>query len=277
MSSARRVCRRRPSTTTCMAGADVGRGPGCGWASDPIASRNACRSTRSTPFAAHARRAYYCFCTPGSSTPIPHRRWPPDAADISRDVPPPRSAVSRARVTAGEPAVVRFLVPDNRDVLRGCGSWDRVLPHERHRRSRAGAIGRAPRVQLRRGRGRCADGGDACHPRRRPHFEYAAAAAPVRGVRATRRRYSRTSRWCAGRITARSRSGTARRRWRSSARRAICRKRSSTTWRSSAGRRGRTRSCCQQRSSRRDSGSLTWDTARACSTRTSSRGSTDTT
>ena len=95
-----------------------------------------------------------------------------------------------------------------------------------------------PALQLRRRRGRCADGGDARDPRRGSHLEHAAAAAalPGAGLHAAAVRAPVAGAWA--RITRRCRSGTARRRCRSSGSAGICRRRSSTTSRSSAGRRG---------------------------------------
>ena len=59
----------------------------------------------------------------------------------------------------------------------------RVVSDRRHRRLRAPALGRRPRLQLRRRRRRCADGDHARDSRRGSHLEHAAAAAALRGVR----------------------------------------------------------------------------------------------
>ena len=84
----------------------------------------------------------------------------------------------------------------------------------------------ASRLQLRRRRRRCADGSDACGPRRGSHLEHAAADPAVRGARLHAAGLRASGAGASGPITARCRSGTARRRSPSSARRAICRRRS---------------------------------------------------
>ena len=59
----------------------------------------------------------------------------------------------------------------------------RAFPHRRHRRSGHRPRRRPPGLQLRRRGRRCADGDDACDPRRGSHLEHAAADPALRGAR----------------------------------------------------------------------------------------------
>ena len=107
------------------------------------------------------------------------------AAEVCRPLPQYPRDDARARVEAGEPAVIRFRVPDGDreiafdDLVRGRVSFmtdvigDFVLVRS----------GRRSRLQLRRRDRRCADGDQPRDPRRGSHLQHAAAAAAVRGVR----------------------------------------------------------------------------------------------
>ena len=95
-----------------------------------------------------------------------------------------RASRRAARIAAGERPAIRFRVPEERDVVFA----DAVRGDVRFQTDVIGdpVIVRAdgtPGLQLRRRRRRCADGGDACDPRRGSHLEHAAADPAVRGAR----------------------------------------------------------------------------------------------
>ena len=111
-----------------------------------------------------------------------------------------RATQAAARIAAGEragdplPRARRTATSSFDDVVRG----EVRFQHRRHRRSGHRARRRHARLQLRRRRRRCADGDDACDPRRGSHLEHAAAGPAVRGARLHAAGASRTWRWCMG-------------------------------------------------------------------------------
>ena len=129
--------------------------------------------------------AYYCFCSPEQLEAERQRRLPL----AGRPRYPARAAACtarrrRARIAAGEQPAIRFRVPENREVVFTDAVRGEVRFHDRrHRRSDHRARRRHARLQLRRRRRRCADGSDACDPRRGSHLEHAAADPAVRGAR----------------------------------------------------------------------------------------------
>ena len=122
---------------------------------------------------------------PSSSRPSARRRSPPGGRRATRARCRRLSREqAAARIAAGERPAIRFRVPEDRDVV----FTDVVRGEVRFHTDVIGdpVIVRAdghPGLQLRRRRRRCADGDDACDPRRGSHLEHAAADAAVRGAR----------------------------------------------------------------------------------------------
>ena len=187
-SSARRGSRRRASSRTCAGWVSTGT-RASRWAArwGRIGSRSASTSIARIPMtlARFRARAIAASARPRSWRPSARRNW----RRGSRRATPARAAAwtrrtSARRQAAGEPAVVRLRVPANRevvfeDLVRGTGG----LPHRPDRRPGARAVRRYPRLQLRGGHRRPADGRHARDPRRGPHLEHAAPGARVRGLR----------------------------------------------------------------------------------------------
>ena len=230
-SSARRASRRRRSSTTCGGSGSSGTRarrrrparpvPAVGAAAPLRVARRASCSTRG--------HAYYCFC---SAEQLEAER---QAALAAGQPPQYAGTCRRSRADAGARARRRPAsapvdpVPRARATARSssttsCAATSRFHT-ERHRRPGARALRRHARLQLRRGRRRCADGGHARDPRRGSHLEHAAADAALRGARVHAAGVRAPVAGDRARITRRCRSGTARRRWPSSARRATCRRR----------------------------------------------------
>ena len=122
--------------------------------------------------------AYYCFCPPS-------KLEADRKADLAAGRPPKYHGTcrelsleaARARTETGERPVIRFKVPPSTEVTFNDARPRRGdVQYRGHRRSRAGAIRRPARLQLRRRDRRRVDGGDARDPRRGSHFEHAAAA-----------------------------------------------------------------------------------------------------
>ena len=245
-SSDRRASRRRPSSRDLRwLGLDWDEGPDVGGPHGPYrqSERLHLYESYAKELLARRPRVLLLLLAASSSRPSGRRRSPPGG-------PPQYSGTCRSlspneaqtRIAAGERPAIRFRVPDgSRRRLQRPRARRRPLSDRRHRRSGHRPRRRHARLQLRRRRRRCADGGDACDPGRGSHLEHAAADPAVRGARLHAAGVRASRRSCWGPITARCRSVTARRRSPSSARRAICPRRSSTTWRSSAGRPGRRR------------------------------------
>ena len=138
-------------------------------------ARGCCRRARATTASARPRRSTR---SARRSSPRRCRRNTPARAATSRAKRP------RARRAAGESAVVRLRVPEDRevtfnDVVRGPVTFHTDVIGDPGAR----ALRRHPRLQLRRGDRRCADGDHACDSRRGSHLEHAAADPAVRGVR----------------------------------------------------------------------------------------------
>ena len=149
------------------------------------------QSERTHIYRAHAvellsrDQAYYCFCPPEQLEMDRHAALrqgrPPKyvgrCRHISRDE-------ARARVDRGEPAAIRFRVPDDEtivfnDVVRGEVSFNTEVIGD----PVSAAIGRHTCVQLCRRHRRRADGDYPRGPRRGSHLEHTTAAAALRGLR----------------------------------------------------------------------------------------------
>ena len=119
----------------------------------------------SKPTAARRSRPAGRRSTPaGAVTSPPEAAREPHARGRARRRAVPRAASDRDGDVPGRRA--------RHGAVRDRGHW----------RSRARAVRRAPRVQLRGRRRRCADGDHARDPGRGPHFEHAAAGAALRGA-----------------------------------------------------------------------------------------------
>ena len=220
---------RRASSRTCAGSASTGtKGPTSAARAGPTASPSACISI--TSYANELLAARPCLllflraAEARGGSPRDAGRGP--AAALRRHLPRPVARGGAAAHRRGRARrrplprarAYRRLVPGSRS-RRG------HLQHRRHRRSGPRALRRPSRLQLRRGRRRCADGDHARDPRRGPHLEHAAAGAALPGARLRAAAVRAPLAGARARTTRRSRSATARRRWRSSASAAICRRR----------------------------------------------------
>ena len=166
--------------------------------------------------------AYHCFCSPeqleADRRAAMDAGRPPQYAGRCRDLSRDEAAGAPRGRRAGRRAVPRA-AGSRRGVPR---------PRARHGRSSSTEVIGDPVLVRSDGNPaynfavvdrRCADGDHARGARRGPHLEHAAAGAALRGARLRAAACSRTWRSCSGPITRRCRSGTARRRWPSSANR----------------------------------------------------------
>ena len=128
--------------------------------------------------------AYYCFC-------LPAKLEADRQADLAAGRPPRYRGTCRsltradaqARIDAGERPVVRFRVPAAeeirfQDLVRGEVVFNTDVIGDPVPRP----IRRPPAIQLRRSRGRRADGSDARDSRRGSHLEHAAADSALSGA-----------------------------------------------------------------------------------------------
>ena len=224
-------------------------------------------------------KAYRCFCPPEQLEMDRHaalrQGQPPKYVGRCRDISREEARGRVAEWRASGHSIPCARQQDRR--FRGPGARRGPLQHRRHRRSGPSAIGRHSRVQLCRGDRRCADGDYARDPRRGSHLEHTAAAAALRRVRMA----------AAGLRSRVAGAGPRSRRAVEASRRDVgCRvPRTRIPSRGAdelpgAARmvaRGERGNRCRSTSSRVVSGWRTWDTAPACSTRRSWRGSIGTT
>ncbi len=149
------------------------------------------QSERMHLYQAHAQqliaagRAYHCFC---SAERLAFEREAARAAGL----PPRYSGACRTVSAERGPGAPRRRRDGGGAVQGAGGSRGRVHrprpgrrrdSHARDWRPGAGAFGRQSGLQLRRGRRRCPDAGDACRARRGPHLEHAAPDSDLRGAR----------------------------------------------------------------------------------------------